>query len=272
MNELEFDDLDKILLGQNGKIIHQVWFGTIPNKKKAEKEYKKLKKYRDSWKIKNPSWYHIEWNKSMSTSLIKKYYPEHLKMYNKYTYEIQRCDTVRYAILHRYGGLYADMDFYCIKPFDHALKEYTNDFYLVQTPNMPGDYVSNSLMYSKYPNHKFWNTLLVYMEMHKNTPIYYSKHLTIMLASGPGILNRVYQEFKIPLKLKSLPHKYFQPHNHADDILSLNNDNLYTIHASKGCWHGTDSTFIVLIARNWAILLFIITVIIGFNFIGGMFL
>ena len=60
MNTLEFVDLDRYLLAQKGRIIHQIWFGTIPNKKEASKTYKKFKLYRDSWKIKNPTWCNIE--------------------------------------------------------------------------------------------------------------------------------------------------------------------------------------------------------------------
>jgi len=132
---LEFEDLDKYIIAQKGKIIHQVWFGTIPNKQSAKKYYNKLKQCRDSWKIKNPNWCHIEWNKEMCTSLIKFYYPEHQDMVKNYKYEIQRCDPIRYFILHRYGGLYADMDYSCNRPWDEVLKDYTDDLYFVKTTN-----------------------------------------------------------------------------------------------------------------------------------------
>ena len=56
MNSLNFEDLDKYMIAQGGRIIHQVWFGTMPTKGKAKKTYIKLKQYRDSWKIKNPTW------------------------------------------------------------------------------------------------------------------------------------------------------------------------------------------------------------------------
>ena len=47
-----FENIDKNLLLQKGKIIHQVWFGTIPNKSKAKKTYEKMRIYRNSWKEK----------------------------------------------------------------------------------------------------------------------------------------------------------------------------------------------------------------------------
>src|SRR3989344_7475122 len=132
---LDFDDLDRYLLSQNGRIIHQVWFGTIPNFTKAKKTYDSLKQCRDSWKIKNPKYFHIEWNKKMCIDLIKYFYPQHENMFKNYTYDIQRCDAIRYFILHRYGGLYADMDYFCNRGWDEVIEKYPLSLYLVQTPN-----------------------------------------------------------------------------------------------------------------------------------------
>jgi mannosyltransferase OCH1-like enzyme len=259
MSVENFEQLDKQLLQLNGKIIHQVWFGTIPNKAVAAKEYIKLQKYRNSWPEKNPGWFRMEWNKKLSDHLVKTFYPEHYGMYRFFPYEIQRCDTVRYCFLHRYGGLYVDMDYYCNKPFDTVFEKYPNNFYLVQTPNMPGEFVSNSLMYST-PRHVFWRTLLIAMQNSRHPPVYYSKHLVVMYTAGPGIVNRVYQEYKNRYKLASFPHKYFQPYGQSDDILSLKNSQAYAIHASTGCWHSKDSAIIVILSRNWVIFLFVFLV------------
>lgn len=265
MSTLDFEDLDTYLLQQKGNIIHQVWFGTIPNQRVAAKEYIKLRKYRESWSIKNPRWFRIEWDKIKSDKLVKTFYPEHYEMYILFPYEIQRCDMVRYCFLHRYGGLYVDMDYFCNKSFDLVQQRYKNDFYLVQTPNVPGEYVSNSLMYSK-PNHVFWRSLLIDMQNSRHPPMYYSRHLIIMYTAGPGIVNRVYQKYKNRYKLKSYPHKYFQPFGQVDDILTLKIPNVYTIHASKGCWHSNDSSIIVILSRNWKIFLFILVILVGVNY------
>jgi mannosyltransferase OCH1-like enzyme len=261
MNTLDLIDLDTCLLAQKGRIIHQVWFGTMPNKKEAKKTYKKFKKYRDSWKIKNSTWYHIEWNKKISGLFVFKFFPEHYDLYNNYEYEIQRCDAVRYMILYRYGGLYADMDYYCVKPFDQVFNLYKSSLYLVQTPNRSGEYVSNSLMFSE-PHHPFWKSLLVEMEVQKSPPIYYSKHLCVMFTTGPGIVNRIFHRYKLRYKLKSWPHKYFQPHTHIENVMTLKNDNVYAMHMSGGCWHGKDSVFIVLLCKEWKLLLFVLGIII----------
>lgn len=259
MNSLEFEDLDKYLIAQKGRIIHQVWFGTIPNNREAKKTYVKLKKYRDSWKIKNPRWCHMEWNKNLSNKFVQYFFPEHYEMYKNYPYEIQRCDSIRYMILYRYGGLYADMDYYCNKPFDEVFDKYNASFYLVQTPNGISKCVSNSLMFS-VPRHPFWKCFLIEMEISKDVPMYYSKHLTVMFTAGPGILNRSFNKFKHRFKLKSWPYRYFQPYTHIEDIFSLKNNNVYAIHASNGCWHGTDTMFGILFIKEWKFLLFVISI------------
>lgn len=265
MTQLDFDDLDKYLLRQDGKIIHQVWFGTIPNKKSAKKAYTSLKLYRDSWPIKNPNWCRIEWDKPMCVRLVEKFYPEHTDMFKKYKYEIQRCDAIRYLILHRYGGWYADMDYFCNRPLDEVHAEYPNDIYLVQTPNgvaiQDDEYVSNSLMYSKH-NHPFWKRVLLELEKNQEIPYYYTKHLAVMFSTGPAILNRIYLKAKYKYKVKSLPWKLFHPYGIKDDFRTTNlGSEIFTAHISKGMWSGKDTFFLNTLLRDWKIILFIILIL-----------
>lgn len=265
MTSLDFFNFDWYLKQQNGKIIHQIWFGTIPNKRSAKKAYKDMKIYRDSWKVKNPTWFHIEWDKNLCETLVKNIYPEHLEMYKGYKYEIQRCDAIRYIILHRYGGLYADMDYYCNRPFDEALKNYTNNIYLVQSPNkvigQDNDHISNSLMYSR-PKHPFWRQVLLELENSKNT-MHFTKHLIVMFTTGPAILNRIYSKYKFRYRVRSFPYKYFHPHGISDDVTSLSSNNdVYAVHVGKGSWEASDSKFLLGITRNWPILLFVVLVMV----------
>ena len=44
-------------------------------------------------------------------------------MYNNYPKTIQRVDTVRYFILYKYGGIYADMDYVVKKNFFNELEK-----------------------------------------------------------------------------------------------------------------------------------------------------
>ena len=53
--------------------------------------------------------YHL-WNAVEVETLMKNEYTEFWKMYRDVRYPIMRCDMARLAILHSYGGLYADLD------------------------------------------------------------------------------------------------------------------------------------------------------------------
>uniref|UniRef100_A0A6C0EQK2 Glycosyltransferase n=1 Tax=viral metagenome TaxID=1070528 RepID=A0A6C0EQK2_9ZZZZ len=264
MSQLDFEDFDNYLLKQNGRIIHQIWFGTIPNKRAARKAYEKMKFYRDSWKIHNPTWCHIEWNKDMCKNLIAKIFPEHAEMFGRYKYEIQRCDAIRYLILYRYGGLYADMDYYCNRPFDEALKKFNGDIYIVETPNtIPGvnaTQVSNSLMYSK-PKHPFWKILMIELEKNQVMPVYYTKHLTVMFTTGPSIVNRVYVKNKLRFRLKSFPSKLFHPYGITSELRTTKlPSTIYAAHISKSSWATKDTVFLNTIVSEWPALLLVLTI------------
>lgn len=262
MLDLDFLDLDNFLISNKNKIIHQIWFGTIPNKKEAKKAYDKLKIHRNSWIILNPTWFRMEWNKKQSECLVKTFYLEHFETFKNYKYEIQRCDFIRYLILHRYGGWYVDMDYHCCKSLNEAMIYFQNEIYFVQTPNSyfgVSDHVSNSLMYSQ-AGHTFWKQLCINLERSRTVPLFYTKHLEVMFTTGPGILNRIYTKYKDAYKIKSLPWKLFHPYGLEDFKFDIKNKNVYAIHLGKGSWESKDSKILIFLATNWKIIVFILIV------------
>jgi mannosyltransferase OCH1-like enzyme len=261
MEDLNFEDLDQYLLKQHSKIIHQVWYDNIlPNKQETHKEFEKLRNHRDSWLIKNPSWVYVCWNVKQGEELIKRCYPQHLEMYKNYPYPIQRCDVIRYFFLHRYGGLYADMDYHCNRSWDEVVRDFPDDIYLVETPNKISSeiHISNSLMYSR-SNHVFWSTLFIELEIYKIAPMYYGRHMSVMFTTGPGILNRIFNKYKLRYKLGYYPFKNFHPFGLSTDVIRLQNTaNIYAYHLGKGSWETRDSKILIFIYQEYGIILFII--------------
>jgi inositol phosphorylceramide mannosyltransferase catalytic subunit len=261
--------IDSSLLNCKGKIMHQIWFGTIPNKREAKKAYESLAYCRNSWIIKNPDWKRVEWNKETCTWFVKTFYPEHYDMFKNYPYEIQRCDMVRYLILHRYGGWYIDMDYFCNRSLNEVHETFKGSLYLVETPNyivQDYDCISNSLMYS-IPGHPFWKELMITLEKNSKSPYYYTKHLAVMTTTGPVILNRTYQKSKYKysngLKIRSLPYQLFHPYGIQDEKLSLiKNKKIYAIHIGKGSWENGDSKFLIFFVREWKLMMFLVCLLI----------
>ena len=95
------------------KIIHQIWLGD-----------KKLPKncipWMKSWKNFNPDWEYKLWNEdNIKTLNIKNF-----DVYSKKINPGYRSDILRYIILKKFGGLYTDTDFECLKPLPLDILKY----------------------------------------------------------------------------------------------------------------------------------------------------
>ena len=267
METLTDEETHQYLLNQNGRIIHQIWFfeGILP-KHKSKKMFKSQEKYRNAWINHNPTWYYKLWTYEECRKLIKVYFPEHFRMFESYPFQIQRCDCVRYFILYLYGGLYVDSDYVSIQPWDEVIKKYQQDLYLVETPNKLDDtesHVSNSLMFSKRPNHPYWKAVFIELEKNCGSPVYYGKHLSVMYTTGPCIINRVFQKYKRTFKLNIYPKELFQPYGIENDYMSkLDKDKIYCYHLSTESWVGSDSGVLNFAYLHMKLILFILGIMI----------
>lgn len=121
------------------------------------------KKCQQSWKNNFSDYKYVLWNdKEDIDTFVKKNYPRFWNLYNAFPVQIMKIDFVRMCFLHKYGGIYADMDVFCYKNFDTYL---TKDIYFLE--NLTEEYTSakyeNSMMAS-IPNHQFLNELMKYTQ------------------------------------------------------------------------------------------------------------
>ncbi len=91
-------------------ILHQTWDSyMVPTV---------FKSWIHSWIKRHPHWEYWFWTPAQVKQLLRKYYPRYLGMYNKYPEMIKKTDAMRYFIMERYGGVYADLDLECLKNID----------------------------------------------------------------------------------------------------------------------------------------------------------
>jgi hypothetical protein len=124
LDNLEFSETPRI-----PKIIHQIWIG--PNKPPEH-----FAAWRDSWLNLHPTWEYILWDeeKIAQLNLENKEFIEEEKNYGA------KSDLIRYEIIYQFGGLYIDVDFECLKPFDflhHCLDFYASFFEVSRWPTPP---------------------------------------------------------------------------------------------------------------------------------------
>lgn len=108
-------------------MIHQVFWPF------TSKDWKDIPKFRDNMletqdfcKVHN--YEYKLWDLKDCEKLIKENYSEYLDLWHNFRYPIQRCDFVRYCILHKYGGLYIDCD---IRPMKALGEVFLQPIYFV---------------------------------------------------------------------------------------------------------------------------------------------
>jgi mannosyltransferase OCH1-like enzyme len=137
------------------KIIHQTW--------KTTELPLRWQRYRKAWKRLHPDWEFRFWTDDDNMRLVEKDYPGFLDLYNSYEYPILKADFARILYLHKFGGLYADLDLEPLKPLDHLIEKPC----LVMGTEKGGmgmivnnqDFIINACMASP-KGHRFWEMLL----------------------------------------------------------------------------------------------------------------
>ena len=169
------------------KIIHQQWKNdNIPDK--FMKWRNKFLQY-----FPEPEFQHMIWTDKKARELIENYYPWFLTTYDGYKHNINRADAARYFILHRYGGIYADLDYEPMINFYEYLPP--NQVSMVESPYYWNEKTQNCLMSSpKYD--PFWVDLFAIL-------IKNAKRKEVLEATGPKMLdeamkNSVHPTFVLP--------------------------------------------------------------------------
>lgn len=203
------------------KIIHQM------GPENRENWHPIWQECQQSWKeqFPEPFYQHVFWTDTTLRDLVKNDYPEFLQVYDDFPIEAFRIDFSRFCILHKYGGIYADLDFYCYKNF---YKELTDEIYLLESRrDWGGELVQNSLMAS-CPQHEFWTCAMkesqksFYTEPEgnrfpKGVDYFYKFGENIeelceivKRTAGPNLISKVYTQHKVSL----FPNKEYHPFDH----------------------------------------------------------
>ncbi|TMW55797.1 hypothetical protein Poli38472_008445 [Pythium oligandrum] len=138
-------------------LIHQSW-------KSVDKIPARFEPWMRSWRELNPQWQYIFWTDDDNLAIFEHVYPQYLYI-AKALSKIALADMARYALLHHFGGLYADADFECVQPFGGLHEEY--ELFLSSEPRAhavllegsDSPALCNALMASA-PGHPFWVQVL----------------------------------------------------------------------------------------------------------------
>ena len=98
------------------RVIHQSW--------KTESLPPDFRNWSQSWRRLHPSYEFRLWTDRDNHQLIADHYPWFLPVYEELDHKIKRADVVRFFYLYHFGGVYADLDFLALRPFDELLQQF----------------------------------------------------------------------------------------------------------------------------------------------------
>lgn len=176
------------------KIFHQIWLGP----KKLPRKYKLWMK---SWLKYNPDYDYILWrdNDIKNLKMINR------EIFFNTTNIAIKSDIARYEILKKYGGIYIDTDFECLKSIPHNLLRY--DFVSSIIFSFK-PCIANGFMMAK-PNCELIDNMIKNLKLPKKSTII----LTIKY-TGPGLLTKEYFKLKSSIRKNCLilPSNFFYPY------------------------------------------------------------
>ena len=223
------------------RIIHQTWKTTdlLPHMKQSQDSFIRL----------NPGWTYILWTDKMNRDLVKKYFSWFIEYYDNYEYNIQRADVIRYFILWLYGGVYTDTDIICKRPLDDLhkeLEESGQDLGIIHSSHL--DYYSNWFMISSKKN-PFWPKVwdqLVDVYGYKKCMYCITRHLKIMMTTGPIFIDRCMKKYKPPVRDLTAG---FNDCSVCDTHCVC--DNCYIVNMNAGQWNSWDSKLMNQLLCKW---------------------
>jgi hypothetical protein len=92
-------------------IIHQYW--------ESDDVPRMFVKWIQTWTQLHPTWQYWFWTPKAARRLLAKHFPGYLREFNSYKLNVFRANALRYFIMLKYGGIYADLDLEALQPLDN---------------------------------------------------------------------------------------------------------------------------------------------------------
>jgi glycosyltransferase involved in cell wall biosynthesis len=171
------------------RLIHQTW-----KTRDVPPEFRALQR---SWIDRNPGFEYRFWTDEDIGRFIAEEHPALLPVFHGYADPIARIDLARYLILRRFGGVYADLDFECLRPIDGLLEGRS---FVVGLEPEEHDGLAKAVerglsrilcpsFLASVPGHPFWDHLL-------DRLVEARTFADVLDATGPFLLTRAHAEYE----------------------------------------------------------------------------
>lgn len=212
------------------KIIHQTW--------KNQHIPEHLKTYVDSWKkVYGSSHVFMFWDDNTIDTFIKENYANMYKHYANLSKPIMKSDFARYAILYKFGGVYADLDMELFKDFYPLLSKFDTSLYLTcEHPEHAKEFnipviFTNWFIVSKPICEHLMNFMKQICSSQSNDPLY---------RSGPMMITNYMNSLDTTQDITILPYTAFGPIPKRklwkNEYTNKDIESCYGLHYYVGTW------------------------------------
>ncbi|HYH23441.1 MAG TPA: glycosyltransferase [Azospirillum sp.] len=171
------------------RLIHQTW--------KTRDVPPELQGFQRSWTGRNPGFAYRFWTDDDIEHFVAEEHPVLLPVFRGYADPIARIDLARYLILRRFGGVYVDLDFECLRPIDGLLEG--RSFVVGLEPEEHGRLAKAAerglarilcpSFLASVPGHPFWDHLLSRLIEARSSA-------DVLDATGPFLLTRAHASYE----------------------------------------------------------------------------
>lgn len=195
--------------------IHQTWKDANPPPGLFKPEWIA------SWKSAHPGWRYRLWTDADNRRLIQEAFPWFLDTYDAYPLDIHRADAVRYFILHRFGGVYVDLDFQSLRSISPLLASSRLVLGLMGQDKTFPDAIPNAFMAS-VPQHPLWPHMFEALRAHAHVG-------RVEERTGPILLKKVLAD--------RYPELFEGETNELPDVRLIGDRRIYPIDWREGSVH-----------------------------------
>ena len=208
------------------KLIHQTW--------KTDLIPKQWVSLVNKVKELNPDWSYKLWTDKENDEFVRKEFPEFYGIFSRFPRSIMKADVIRYLLMFRFGGVYLDLDYEVLKPFNFGDKLVVLPLEDIPSETEQPKRIGNCIIAS-IPGHRFWRDVI--NDLQCNPPDV-KDHTQVLEATGPSFLSRIYNQNYYP-DIFTPDRSVYIPqllNRKADIERARKNVNTLGIHHGWGTW------------------------------------
>jgi hypothetical protein len=210
------------------RIIHQLW--------KTEAIPARWQEARQSVLRYHKGWEYRLWTDALMDDYVRTNHSRFYPLFTAFNRHIMRVDVFRYVLMHDFGGLYCDLDYEFVRPFDYG------DAALVMSLEYDEAYGDDTNQVANYifasaPRHQLWRDVLDNLQQF---PPYAATASDVCSVTGPWYLTGIFfknQPRYDGVRLTSKP--VLSPrrvHGRRERKIYVNSGITYGFHHGWGSW------------------------------------